>query len=147
MSYSITATPPHWLFGLYRATSVAAGSIARYPLSTGRIGLVFSYVYELPWMKQQKNVLGYIVGGWQVSGLTAYESGNPYTVTNGQDSDGLEGNDRPNFNPSGRPGARAVPAPLSESPTGYINPDVPGPNGTFVRTPIDPKDARLLDCR
>jgi hypothetical protein len=105
---------------------------------------VFSYVYELPWMKQQKNVLGYIVGGWQVSGLTAYESGNPYTVTNGQDSDGLEGNDRPNLNPAGRPGVRAVPAPLTESPTGYINPDVPGPNGTFVRTPIDPKDARYI---
>ena len=60
---------------------------------------VFSYVYELPWLKQQRNLLGYVVGGWQVSGITAYESGNPYTITNGQDSDGLEGNDRPNFNP------------------------------------------------
>ena len=37
-----------------------------------------------------------------------------------------------------------MPAPLTESPTGYINPDVPGPNGTFVRTPIDPKDARYI---
>ena len=74
---------------------------------------VFSYVYELPWMKQQRNLLGYVVGGWQVSGLTAYESGNPYTITNGQDSDGLEGNDRPDFNPLGRPGVRPVPTGLS----------------------------------
>ena len=36
---------------------------------------VFSYVYELPWLKQQSNLLGYVVGGWQVSGITAYESG------------------------------------------------------------------------
>jgi len=104
---------------------------------------VMSYVYELPWMKQQRNVLGHVLGGWQVAGLTAYESGNPYTISNGQDSDGLEGTDRPNFNPLGKPGVRAVWAP-TESPTGYINPDVPGPNGTFVRTPIDPKDARFI---
>ena len=104
---------------------------------------VFHYVYELPWMKEQRNILGYIVGGWQLSGITAYESGNPFTVTNGTDSDGLEGNDRPNFNPAGKPGVRAVWAP-AESPTGYVNPDVPGPNGTFVRTPIDPREARFI---
>jgi hypothetical protein len=62
-----------------------------------------------------------VAGGWQIAGITTYESGVPYTVVNGQDSDGLEGIDRPNFNPSGRPGVRAVPSPTS--PTGYINPD------------------------
>lgn len=101
---------------------------------------VFSYVYELPWMKQQTNLLGYIVGGWQVSGLTAYESGNPYTVTNGQDSDGLEGNDRPNFNPAGRPGVRAVIN--SGSPTGYVNPDAVDAAGN--PTPINPSEARYI---
>lgn len=101
---------------------------------------VFSYVYELPWMKQQKNVLGYIVGGWQLSGLTAYESGNPFTVTNGQDSDGLEGNDRPNFNPQGRAGVRARPD--AASPTGYVNPDVVDASGN--PTPINPLEARYI---
>jgi hypothetical protein len=101
---------------------------------------VFSYVYELPWMKQQRNFLGYVVGGWQVSGLTAYESGNPYTITNGQDSDGLEGNDRPDFNPFGRPGVRARPD--KTSPTGYVNPDAIDPSGN--PTPIDPKEARFI---
>jgi hypothetical protein len=101
---------------------------------------VFSYVYELPWMKQQRNLVGYVVGGWQVSGLTAYESGNPYTITNGQDSDGLEGNDRPDFNPLGRRGVRARPD--RSSPTGYVNPDVIDASGN--PTPINPQEARFI---
>jgi hypothetical protein len=101
---------------------------------------VFSYVYELPWLKQQRNLLGYVAGGWQISGITAYESGNPYTITNGQDSDGLEGNDRPNFNPLGRPGVRARPD--RTSPTGYVNPDVVDASGNA--TPINPQDARFI---
>ncbi len=101
---------------------------------------VFSYVYELPWLKQQRNLLGYVVGGWQISGITAYESGNPYTITNGQDSDGLEGNDRPNFNPLGQPGVRARPD--RASPTGYVNPDLIDASGNA--TPINPQDAQFI---
>jgi hypothetical protein len=101
---------------------------------------VFSYVYELPWLKEQRNLLGYIAGGWQVSGLTAYESGNPYTITNGQDADGLEGTDRPNFNPLGQAGVRARPD--TTSPTGYVNPDVVDAAGNA--TPIDPMQARYI---
>jgi hypothetical protein len=101
---------------------------------------VFSYVYELPWMKSQRGVVGQVVGGWMVSGLTAYESGNPYTITNGQDSDGLEGNDRPDFNPLGHPGVRA--RPNNASPTGYANPDVVDAAGNAV--PIDPREARYI---
>jgi hypothetical protein len=99
--------------------------------------LVFTYTYELPWMKQQRGPLGKLLGGWQLSGLTTYESGVPYTVTNGQDADGLGGStfDRPNFNPDGRAGVRAVPN--NASPTGYVNPD----NGN---APIDPREARYI---
>ena len=84
--------------------------------------------------------LGHVVGGWQVSGLTAYESGNPYTITNGQDSDGLEGNDRPDFNPLGKPGCRARPD--RTSPTGYVNPDAVDAAGN--PTPINPQEARFI---
>ena len=104
--------------------------------------LVFSYVYELPWFKQSRGILGQTLGGWSVTGLTTYESGNPYTITNGQDSDGLEGNDRPDYNPLGQKGVRAVPD--NTSPTRYVNPDVPGPNGTFLRQPIDPVMAEFI---
>lgn len=99
--------------------------------------LVFTYIYELPFMKSQKGVAGHLIGGWQLSGLTTYESGVPYTVVNGLDHDGIGGGtfDRPNFNPSGRAGVRAVPR--ATSPTGYVNPD----NGN---APIDPGEARYI---
>jgi len=99
--------------------------------------LVFTYLYELPFRKSQSGVLGHVVGGWQLSGVTSYESGVPYSVVNGQDADGLGGSsfDRPDFNPAGRPGVRAVPD--SRSPTGYINPDNNG-------APIDRNEARYI---
>jgi hypothetical protein len=57
-------------------------------------------------------------------------------VNNGQDADGLGGNlDRPDFNPNGQPGVRAVPS--STSPTGYVNPDA-------GNAPIDPGTAQYI---
>jgi hypothetical protein len=99
--------------------------------------LVFTYNYELPWMKSQRGFAGHLLGGWQFAGLTTYESGVPYSVLNGQEVDGLGGSsyDRPDYNPGGRPGVRAVPS--ASSPTGYINPD----DGN---SPINPLDARYI---
>src|SRR5262249_18213246 len=98
---------------------------------------VFHYTYELPFFKSQHGPLGHIAGGWQIAGLTTYESGVPYTVVNGQDADGLGGStyDRPDFNPNGKAGVRAVPD--ATSPTGYVNLD----DG---RKPIDPSQARYI---
>ncbi len=98
---------------------------------------VFTYNYELPFFKQQRSVLGRVAGGWSVTGLTTYESGVPYSVVNGQDADGLGGatGDRPDFNPLGQKGVRAVPN--SSSPTGYVNPDA-------GQAPIDPRTARYI---
>ena len=100
--------------------------------------LVLAAVYELPFMRGQKGLVGRLAGGWQLSPLYTLESGAPINITNGQDADGLGGNlDRPDFNPAGRPGVRAVPG---SSPTGYVNPDDPaGPN-----TPIDPRTAMFI---
>jgi hypothetical protein len=101
--------------------------------------MVLTYLYRLPFMSEQKGVLGRIAGGWQISGVTTIESGAPLNVMNGMDADGLGGNfDRPDYNPSGRPGVRAVPN--AASPTGYVNPDDPaGPN-----TPINPANAMYI---
>jgi hypothetical protein len=98
---------------------------------------VFIYGYELPFSKQQEGVLGHALGGWQIAGITTYESGVPYSVLNGQDADGIAGAtyDRPNFNPQGQPGVRAKPDPTS--PTGYVNPD----NNNAA---IDPREARYI---
>jgi outer membrane receptor protein involved in Fe transport len=84
-----------------------------------------TYVYELPWFKEQRGVIGHILGGFQFSGVTVFESGAPLSVVNGVDADGVGGNlDRPNFNPGGARGVRAVPV---VNATGaivfYINPE------------------------
>jgi hypothetical protein len=43
--------------------------------------LTVSYVYELPWLRDQKGFAGHLLGGWQVSGITSYATGLPQTVT------------------------------------------------------------------
>ncbi|MGH9844908.1 MAG: hypothetical protein ACREEM_39835, partial [Blastocatellia bacterium] len=108
----------------------------------------FTYVYDLPFMREQRGMLGRIVGGWQLSGVTVFESGVPFTVANGQDSNGFGGNnDRPDFNPNGQPGVRAVPniaTTANPGPPGtpiggvfYTNPDA-------NNAPIDPSTARYI---
>lgn len=70
----------------------------------------FTYVYELPFYRSQQGFVGKLLGGFQISGVTVFESGAPLTVVNGVDADGIGGNlDRPDFNPNGIPGTRAVP--------------------------------------
>ncbi len=98
-----------------------------------------TYVYELPFMREQRGFLGRLVGGWQLSGVTVFESGVPFTVGNGADSNGLAGNnDRPDFNPNGQHGVRAVPVVDSTGAiTGYVNPDA-------NNAPIDPGVARYI---
>jgi outer membrane receptor protein involved in Fe transport len=104
---------------------------------------VLTYVYELPFMRQQQGVLGRVIGGWQLSGWTTFESGPPLNVSNGVDSDGIGSNfDRPNINPAGQAGVRAQPS--ATSPTGYVNPDVLGADGRYTNQPIDPTTARYI---
>lgn len=57
---------------------------------------VAGYSYELPIMRSQRGFAGRIVGGWNVSGTTTFQSGNPFSVTLGYDAngDGL-GGERP----------------------------------------------------
>jgi hypothetical protein len=37
--------------------------------------LVFNYVWELPWLKDQKGVLSHILGGWQYNGIWSFQTG------------------------------------------------------------------------
>ena len=43
--------------------------------------LTVDAVWELPWMKEQKDLMGRIVGGWELSGIYAADSGLPLTAT------------------------------------------------------------------
>lgn len=98
-----------------------------------------TYVWDLPFYREQRGILGQVAGGWQFSGVTVFESGVPFTVFNGEDANNVGGNnDRPDFNPNGQKGVRALPS--ATSPTGYINPDA-------NNAPIDPATARYIGIR
>ncbi|HEY0101455.1 MAG TPA: TonB-dependent receptor [Pyrinomonadaceae bacterium] len=127
---------------------------------------VFTYVFEVPFMREQRGFLGRLLGGYQLSGITSFESGTPYTVFNGFDSDGLGGgNERPTYNPQGQAGVRAVPVvdarqtitvngqnvanPQFGAITHYVNPDaVTGFTAAgapiFGNPTIDPLTARYI---
>ena len=62
---------------------------------------ITNYIWELPGPKS--GVLKQVLGGWQVSGVTQFQSGRPFTIVTNVDSngDGNTGSDRPNINPSG----------------------------------------------
>jgi hypothetical protein len=58
-----------------------------------------NFVFELPWLQDQKGLVGHIIGGWQVNGFFTFQSGAPFTPLNGSDPtgalngiDGLVGN-------------------------------------------------------
>jgi outer membrane receptor protein involved in Fe transport len=67
---------------------------------------VVNYIYEIPWFKSswaQAPVVKQVFTGWQFSGVTAFQSGQPFTILTGVDTNGngTPGGDRPNFNPAG----------------------------------------------
>jgi len=63
--------------------------------------LTTSYLWEIPGPRD--GILGTVLGGWQLSGVTQGQSGRPFTIWTGVDSNGdtNTGSDRPNINPSG----------------------------------------------
>lgn len=106
-----------------------------------------TYVYELPFMRDQRGFVGHLLGGFQISGVTTFETGVPLTVINGQDADSIGGNlDRPDFNPNGQTGVRAVPA----IATATVNPCGVAVGATFYTNPdagsacINPANAQYI---
>ncbi|MFB3830046.1 MAG: TonB-dependent receptor domain-containing protein [Bryobacteraceae bacterium] len=59
---------------------------------------VTTYLYELPFKKDQRGVLGKVLGGWSVSGITTFQSGQPFDIFESTDRSltGI-GDDRPNY--------------------------------------------------
>jgi len=41
--------------------------------------LALSYIWESPWFRSQNGVLGHILGGWSVNGVSTFLSGRPFT--------------------------------------------------------------------
>jgi hypothetical protein len=87
--------------------------------------LVISYIWDLP--GPRSGVIGQVLSGWRMAGVTTLQSGNPFTILNGFDRN-ADGNasDRPDVgNPNAPRNTRAVVN--TTSPTGYMNPDTGAP--------------------
>lgn len=42
--------------------------------------LVINYVYDLPFYRSQQGLLGHVLGGWEVSGISSFETGFPTSI-------------------------------------------------------------------
>ena len=51
--------------------------------------LVFNYLYPLPFFRQQSGFVGKTLGGWQISGITQFQTGLPCSVAGGNDYAGV----------------------------------------------------------
>src|SRR5262249_25613097 len=99
-----------------------------------------TFVIQSPFMKDQRGVVGHLLGGYELSGITTFESGVPFTLANGRDVAWIGGAtaDRPDWNPSGRRGVRARPVTDAQGfITGYVNPD-------DNNAPTDPSTAYFI---
>jgi hypothetical protein len=47
--------------------------------------LVVSYIYDLPFWKDQSTLMHNLLGGWQISGATFVQSGTPFSITRTND--------------------------------------------------------------
>ena len=51
--------------------------------------LIINYIYELPFLRDKKNVLGKTLGGWELSGMNQWQSGSPFSVRHTADNAGV----------------------------------------------------------
>jgi hypothetical protein len=56
--------------------------------------VIGSAIYELPWLADRRDVLGSVLGGWQLSGVVSIRSGEPLRISQ---ASGI-GNSRPDYN-------------------------------------------------
>lgn len=89
--------------------------------------VVVAYVYDIPKLRNDSNfgfkALGHFVNGWQLAGTTAYQTGAPYTVSDGFDNNGDgQSSDRPSLNNAA--------APITN--WAFVNPDGSLCNGPYL---------------
>jgi hypothetical protein len=51
--------------------------------------MVINYIYELPFLRNQHGFAGKALGGWQISGITQFQTGTPFCVATGNDYAGV----------------------------------------------------------
>lgn len=56
--------------------------------------LVASYTYQLPWLKNNSGIVGQALGGWELAGITTFQSGLPINPQLGRDIAGVGSSSR-----------------------------------------------------
>jgi hypothetical protein len=51
--------------------------------------MTINYLYELPFFRHQQNLVGKVLGGWQVSGITQFQTGQPCGIAVNNDYAGV----------------------------------------------------------
>ncbi len=65
---------------------------------------VINFIYRLPWLNNRSTLSGKWLGGWQVTGISQFQTGTPFTVGTGQDFAGIgSGNEFQPWNITGNP--------------------------------------------
>ena len=60
---------------------------------------ILNSIYELPFLRSQKGVIGHILGGWEIGGIGSFYSGGPLGITSStSNTDAQDGGQRPNWN-------------------------------------------------
>jgi hypothetical protein len=52
---------------------------------------VINFIYELPFLRDHTSLAGRLLGGWQITGVTQFQTGLPFTVGSGDDFAGVGG--------------------------------------------------------
>ena len=87
--------------------------------------LTVAYVWDLPIFRGQSNLLGKVLGGWQLNGIYSLQSGAPFSILNGRDRNG-DGQtiDRPDIgNPNAPHNTRGIISSSCPGVGNFLNPD------------------------
>jgi hypothetical protein len=57
--------------------------------------LVVSYIYDVPFWREQDTLMKNLLGGWQISGASFFRSGTPFSIVRTNDIAGVGGGDQP----------------------------------------------------
>lgn len=97
--------------------------------------LVINYVYDLPFYRSQEGLVGHVLGGWEVTGISVFEKGLPTTIT--QFNDPFNSFDWASGTPNTFPGGIGIdPSPVSPRPDMVAGASCSGPGtvAQFINT-------------
>jgi hypothetical protein len=97
--------------------------------------LIINYVYDLPFYRSQQGLIGRVLGGWEVSGISSFEKGFPTTIT--QFNDPFNSFDWAPGTPNTYPDGIGIdPSPVSPRPdmVPFATCSGPGTVGEYINT-------------